>query len=584
MRHSLLLIPLLFVFLLSGCSGESTRNDSQNKATSKPTADDQQVRPLGWLDANGSPSESTASFLDEETQEEVTPGGVVLVDVSSGGAAAIAGLQPGDTIVRVVDRWLPFKEDPSLDLMRLIEEQVSAGQEKIELGLLDGDEIATKTITHKLTSLDDGLPLSVSRYDRALEQALGRLSSLQQENGSFSASTGDLVATLRTSAVAGLALLGGGASADGSPFHDALNKCQQFIADQIDAHTEESTPPIEPDTGTAKFVAAGKSNLDPLTVAYVLQFLAESDVPLLDAVWMKRLSSLLATISANQAASGGWMIAASNIDDASEDESIPADEHVTVDVVGTHATNQVLLALGAIERKGVMSDNGSIANACKYLKEQATARVADGSIDRRTKAALLAGTGAAMIGINCDRNDGFLLGSMKECSVRTADLLEAPTLGLPGVVANALFARAMGNESWIGFHNATKYQWASKLDSKGAFHLRTGSQPLSDQVEPDSEAWSTSHLCMLLAAQSDRLQRLTGQSQSPMMASRDSDGKAAEGKQALTGEMPGLPPGAKVIRLEGGNLDDIKDKLKDMGIELDGANVKMIEAGAPAKE
>ena len=588
------LAPFFFASLFVGCGGEPATTDTLDDGLAQRAPVDLAARPLGWLDATCRTSESTQMFTDADSQEEITPGGVVLVDVSTGGIAEQTGLKVGDAIVRVAGNWLPFKEDPSPDLMRLIEEQVSAGKKQIELGIANGEEITTKFIEHDLSSLDEGLPLAVQRYEEAIDNALERLCTLQRDDGSFAVEGDSLPAIIRTTAVASLALHGGGASDEGSKFHEVLSKSREFLATQIDSHVEEratSKPASsEPADGNTPKLVSAKSKLDPITTAYALQFLAEAEIPVLQAEWMQRLSSLVACIADSQSDSGGWMTAQSRATsevEAEADEAPPSETQV--DPLGTHATNQVLLALGALERKGMMGDNKMIANACKYLKEQATARVADGSMDRRTKAALLAGTAAAMTGVNCDRADGFLISSGKECAARTSDLFDAPELAMSGLVSNALFARAMGNEAWIAFHNATKYQWAGRLDSSGRLHVPKnmlsddGDASWSKDATPNSEAWQTAQLCIMLAAQSDQLEKLTGQTQSPMMARRDSDGKKTEGS-SVAGKIPGLPAGAKVIKLEGKSLEDMKDQLKDMGIDLDGDNVQMIQAGeAPGK-
>ena len=173
MRRSMALLSVLLFTgsIIVGCGSEPSRTDSPDESSSNPTSN---AKLLGWLDAFGMPSASTTVFVDEETQEEITPGGIELAKILSDGVAAKAGLKPGDTILRIGSDWVPFKEDPTLDVMRLIEQQVAAGHQEIELGLLAGNELKTKTISHELTSLDEGLPLSVARYDLALEKALTR--------------------------------------------------------------------------------------------------------------------------------------------------------------------------------------------------------------------------------------------------------------------------------------------------------------------------------------------------------------------------------------------------------------------------
>ena len=48
---------------------------------------------------------------------------------------------------------------------------------------------------------------------------------------------------------------------------------------------------------------------------------------------------------------------------------------IGIDVGGTHTTNQVVLALGMLERKGMMGSNPQmLTKACQYLQKQREAR------------------------------------------------------------------------------------------------------------------------------------------------------------------------------------------------------------------
>ena len=96
----------------------------------------------------------------------------------------------------------------------------------------------------------------------------------------------------------------------------------------------------------------------------------------------------------SQQENGGWLTSADEATDSEAGDESPTTDRC--DVLGTFATNQILLSLAVAERNGMSGDNGPIEKAVAYLKSQAEARISS-PVDRRIKAGLSAGTAAALI-------------------------------------------------------------------------------------------------------------------------------------------------------------------------------------------
>ena len=274
---------------------------------------------------------------------------------------------------------------------------------------------------------------------------------------------------------------------------------------------------------------------------------------------MPRLLGLMAGLAKSQHASGGWSV----------DESAESD---AIDVVGTHTTNQVVLALGMQERGGVTTSADVIEKACQYLNDQITAR-AGGRLDRRVRAGLMAGTGAALVAVNCQLSDPVLRQAIDDCQDRLGERVSAPRFALPSVLSSAILARQTGDDNWLLHHNAIKYWLASVQSPDGTFH----SIPQERNDASHGEAWEAAHYCLLLAMQSRKLELLTAKRKTPMMVARNSLGKKSGGAVA-SGPPGGIPAGAKVITLDGlsgkGSIEDqLKEKLKEMGLPTD--NIKI---------
>jgi len=239
-----------------------------------------------------------------------------------------------------------------------------------------------------------------------------------------------------------------------------------------------------------------------------------------------------------------------------------------------------LLAIGALERKGMSGENDVIEKACGYLQQQAESRIPS-SVDRRTKAALSAGTAAALVALNCDRNDSALQELRGVAMERAEDMFFAPSLGLPGLVHTALSSRQLGNESWMQFHNAFKHLGIVLQNPTGGFHTYPGiereSLPFEQLVA--GEAWDTAHLAIILSVQSQRLTKLLALEQTPMLAARDSFGKKSEAVST--------PAGMQTMSINANSADAeeikkmIMDRLKEQGMDVDESKLKIQKGSLP---
>ena len=125
---------LLVVAILStaGCETPESRQSGNSDFRDASIAE---LHNLGWLGANAHPLNTTLTLPDPANPDSsVTPGGIVIIDVSDGGPLETAQLKAGDVIIRVANDWLPIKEDPTLDLIKALEDQINAGRKEIEIG------------------------------------------------------------------------------------------------------------------------------------------------------------------------------------------------------------------------------------------------------------------------------------------------------------------------------------------------------------------------------------------------------------------------------------------------------------------
>ena len=533
-----------------GCGSPTQSSQPEGSPTIDPLMS--QPRSLGWLDAQSHPNLKNLSIADpDDSYTQLSPGGVVLCELGSQSPLAKAGLQPKDTIVRVAEEWLPNKEDTTLDFLNLIESQLTDSETEIPLTFLRDGAIQTTALAINRKSLNLGLPLNISRLQQAGQTSLAYLQSLQSEDGSFfsPSAADDLTSRLRISAVAGLALLAGGGLDPQNEAHSAWERCGTYLREQI------------------AVARKSKSSFDPLTSAYLLMFITESKFDLTKKPWRTHTSFLKRGLQKTQSESGGWM---------------PSDSSDTaIDIQGTFVTNQVLLALGMLERHGKENRDEVIQAACTYLRQQESARKQDNLMDRRIKAALSAGTGVALQAINCHSHDEFLLELASDNQTLAKEILFSPTASLTGLVSSAVFSRQLGNDTWVNYYNQVKTQLVCLQQPDGQITRYAGSErePLSCLVACDSPAWRTACGCLIFFLQTENLPYLATLTTSSELAMRDSLGNRGAG-----GGMPGgMPPGATMITGEDLGLtgDETPEEMAEKIAEALGIDPEDIQMGPP---
>ena len=571
------IITLLFLFcVFTGCSNQPTNTKTIAMNSDLIDSSVSDFHNLGWLGIRCYPMTANLSFADPgDSDISISPGGLIVSDVISDSPAEKAGFKKDDVIVGVEDKWVPIKDDPTLDVLQQLETRVTSAEAESTLKVYRDGELIDLTVENLADSLDDGLPSEVVRFVNSAKRGVDYLVTLQNSDGSFGTESFSLDSRLQITAISGLALL----SVKNEQNQSAVDKCKQYIAARLDqmSSTPEATPAEQSDdvendsAGVIQrtFVQMPELEIDPLTASYVAQFLSESNVSMLDQKWMGRLIGLAGALSKTQAENGGW-----NTADDSEEGS--------VDIAATFVSNQCLLAIGMLERMGVSANPETVKNACEFLKSQLPAR-AGSPVDRRVKAALTAGTGVALYAINCQPSDSFLEQTIEDGLELVREMHMSPSLNLPGLLSTAVLARQAGDGKWVRFHEDAKLYLTAAASPDGQFFTPPGSnqQALEFEAHSDDAAWQAAHYCLILAMQSSQLKSLTAQKKSPMMVARNSAGEASKGGSAgRPGMPPNLPGGSKTMSFSLDNLsgegsleDQIKEKLKEMGI--DSSNIKM---------
>ena len=592
-RRTSAVVALLLI--VCGCENKTTHSVAQPK-TNLVDSSITEFHNLGWVGAMIHPLTEIVSFVDPDDPEaSVSPGGLVIREVIDASPAAAAGLQIGDVIVGVGDDWVPIKDDPTLDVIELIELQVTAAEPTTDLKVYRNGKCETVSLKNVSNSLEGGLPNQVVRLSDAASRGLNYLAEQQNENGSFGAADASPESRLQSTAIAGLALLATG----DEKFTANVDQCKQFIGGEIDALIASAADdePEKEETEAKPGVVMMKMpsfEMEPLTAAYVLQFLAEAKIPMMDQQWMPRLFGTIGGLSKTQHDSGGWnvtSVAESNdaepgdVDESNKTEESD-DSETAIDVAGTHTTNQVLLALGMLERTGMMGQPEIMIKACGYLKDQKAAR-SGGGIDRRLRATLSAGTGVAFVAINCQKTDSFLKDAMTDGLEKLGERYSSPNLAMSGLLSAGILAKQAGKDGWAQFHNETKYWLSSIQRPDGSFQSIPGTNgsPLAIESNSSDPIWSAAHYCLLLATQSTELKTLVGETKSPMMFARDSSGKKVEGGDETAAATPaGMPAGAQMIQLdlgdiEGGDIQEaIRKKLEEQGIEIGDAEISGLDS------
>ena len=533
---------------------------------------------LGWLGAQSQPLNIGLTFTDpDDPDQSVTPGGLVVRALQPESPAANAGFKVGDVIVGIENEWLPINDNPTLDFMREVESRVASTTTEIELQIFREGRCQSITLPISLVSLDEGLPYAVRRYSDAAVRGLSYLAGLQQADGSFGSESLGKDARLQITSLAGLAFL----AAAEEQFIPAADAALKYVGAELDSSMEEepseslpveTSDDLQPDTAVKTIMALPKVDLDPLTASYVAMFLSESNIGKLDQTWMRRQLAVIGSLSTSQHQSGAWL---ADRDSPETSDSTELERMNTV--ANTFVTNQVVLAMGMLERNGLMMNQGndSLQRACKYLKSQLTARAAQ-DLDRRIKAGLDAGTAAALVSINCQRSDPTLSHATESGLTNINERPAAPSVALPGLLATAVLARQTDKQNWIRFYQDTKH-WLISLQSPDGRFARlpdSGYQPLDLESQYNDPAWQAAHYCLLLAMPSGNLKRLTAQEQPPTMMTRNSDGQTTEGQVAGQAQVPQVPEGARMIQLDFGDLqgedlqEALREKLKEEGIEI----------------
>ena len=563
----------LFVFglVLLGLSGCEQQSDQRVVNTDFLDRSIESVHNLGWLGAKSHPLNDAVKFLEPDSPENgtmVSPGGIVLTEVVDGEPLSDIGLRPGDVVVRIDDDWVPIKEDSTLDVIGAIENLISANRENVTIGYLRMGEFSSANLPIDRQSVDEGLPLPSQRLADVATNCLRNLSKLQRKDGSFSTESGSRADKLKSTSICGLAFL----AADDSvreEFDSNVEACIEFVGlnlrfDGVDSAEEK---------------------LDALTAAYLAQFLAESRVQVMDEDWLDKIGGLLDLLDSEQQQSGGWGTSISSPESedgqaGTSEAATATDEPIrrgleaeaTVDVAGTFTTNQVLMALGAWERKGMIPDNSTIEKGCKYLAEQADLRIPS-SLDRRIKAVLSSGSAAALVAINCDRNDVMLDGYLENGMDRAHDMFSSPSLGLAGLLHTAIAARQVGNERWLQFHNAVKHLIISLADSNGRVfeYPNIIREPLDFEVGVDDEVWRTAHIAIVASMQSKQLEKILGIAKSPTMFARNNLGEKVEANARSNQPVMGSTEAEELKKM-------IMEQLKAQGMEIDESKMKIQSA------
>ena len=570
LRHSLqLFVCVIALTLVTGCenvTSEATRTVPSNLRDNSI----KQLHTLSWLGGKSHPVNQAFQIADPENVDlDVSPGGIVVTELVDGLPLASADIKAGDAIVRVAENWLPIKEDATLDFIKMVEDQIAAQKDEIELGYIRSGKYAVATLKTELESLDEDLPLAGKRFIDSSTAILEQLAALQQEDGSFSATSDDPEHQLMVTALCGLAFL----SADES--------AKPLFADE----TEKVLSYLQSKLSEAEFTR----ELNPLTAAYVCSFLAECELSSNKDAWYETIGVLSFAFISSQHESGGWNVTESEAASDDEPEETDTDEQKSdstetdtaeqstpdpqPDAYAAFTTNMVLAAIGAMERAGISIENDLVESGVKFLHEQAKLRIPS-TLDRRVKGLLSAGNVVALAALNLDQNDLQMREYLKIAQERAHDMFSSPALALPGMLHTSIASRQLGNESWLQQHNSTKCLLVAMHDDSGQHIPFPGvtSEPLEFELAVAGPAWNTAHVALLHSMQSQSLQRMLAIEAPENLLARDSSGKQLSKEEAAN---------AKVIKLDlkGGDAEDLKrmimEQLKARGMEVDESKMKI---------
>lgn len=232
---NLRVMVVMIVIGLCGCKRDSGAPAAADYLDDSITA----VQPLGWLGGAAHAATRSVKVPERSTKEPAhVTGGMVLTTVTDGGPLASGGMQRGDVIVRIGERWLPNKEDPGLDLMRAIEAEVSAAVESIDVGVLQHGKYVALAVKNDRKPMELGLPGPSERLGEMARTGLSHLAGEVDQLEKIE----DRNDRLATASMAGLALAAGRATATDSPWFAAMSTCREVVSATITDEAAILTP------------------------------------------------------------------------------------------------------------------------------------------------------------------------------------------------------------------------------------------------------------------------------------------------------------------------------------------------------
>jgi hypothetical protein len=558
------LLPVLFFVLLVtavlpvSCSQDSppaTADFTDNAVT--------ELANLGFLCATGHGTTKPVRLPDPDHDGRfLYPGGVVLRDVFPGGPAAVLGLKPGDVVIRVLEDFLPSKEDPTIDLLARIESAHSAGKTGIAIGFLRGDDLKEGQLDldrKKLPSLDQGDFQRNERFALAASDGLEYLKKTQKENGSFPIAGESTDARLAVTALAGLAFLGG---SDGDAYEENLSRCITFV----EAALEEVGSPRDEDEASPGDEEASPEADRPghMGAAFATFFLAEYTKSKNDLPRLATLAQAVQKVISAQQEDGGWDLGAAG-------QELGYNER-------TLATQYCLQALGLAERSGVQVENETIEKACAFLK----AHTNDGDVgfvpekgfDRRAEAGRLAGIVVALRSIACDFNDPYMNKLFKYYLKHAHEITRASVDETIHLLSAALLSRQKGLPQWSLFSRENQVLLLSLKRPDGSFAAlpKPVRKPIPFFEDVGGSAWRTAVYTLIFLLQEERLPVLVANASSPLTRRRDADGKMTESASPAD---PAETPEKNAMTFT--SVDDAIEFLKKMGLDEDDPQIKQLK-------
>ncbi len=504
---------------------------------------------LGWLGATGHPASATIQLDDpDHPGSSLYPGGIVLREISDSSPLADAGCRLGDVLVRVGESYLPNKEDPTLDLIGLIEGEISAGKQEISLVRLRDGEVDRFSIPVTIPALEAGYPLDIQRFKTAGRQGLGFLSKAQRDDGSFDTESNSAVSRLAVTSLAGLAFLASGSTQSEGDFAANIDRCFGFVEANVAAGQEDDS--------------AGEQT-SVFAVSYALMFLAElSNTQQMNMAVMQALGESMGRLLSLQHEDGGWALG--------DDPDSQGYSDLTL------ATNQALMAMGMAERANVMGPNEPIEKACAFIKS----RTGDGNVvtanvagfDRRSEAGRSAGAAAALKSIGCSRYDSFLT-QLVDYNVRLGKEIATGRSAVPLHILNtAILRRQIGGGSWGQFFEQFRILLVSLQRQDGSFAPipNPSAAPLEFEEQFAGAAWRTAGYSLALLLQEEHVPLLLCKVDGlGTHKTRDSDGHTTSGEAPPTMATGGMQMPHGAMSFSADNPEELREMLEKMGMDSD---------------